>query len=145
VLAWIGRLDSQAEARLFLSLRALARDLASGPAAWRRRRDASAVAAAREDLDLVGDYAGWPESGRVADFRGVVRSHVPGRYAGTVALLVPEERRSLRHDLWWSLVADRVEVHAVPGAHLTSITEHGPELAERLRVCLGGPSASPAS
>jgi amino acid adenylation domain-containing protein len=145
VLAWIGRLDRQAEARLFLSLRALARDLGSGPAAWRRRRDASAVADAREDLDLVGDYTGWPESGRVGEFRGVVRSHVPGRYAGTVVLLVPEERRSLRHDLWWSLVADRVEVHAVPGAHLTSITEHGPELAERLRACLGGPSASPAS
>ena len=28
---------------------------------------------------------------RVAAFRGVVRSHVPGRYAGTVALLVPED------------------------------------------------------
>jgi hypothetical protein len=144
VLAWIGRLDRQAEARLFLSLRALARDLASGPAAWRRRHDASAVAAAREDLDLVGDYTGWPESGRVAEFRGVVRSHVPGRYAGPMTLLVPEQRGSLRRDLWWSLVADSVEIHSVPGAHSTSITEHGPELAERLRACLGGPSAASA-
>jgi hypothetical protein len=147
VLAWIGRLDRQAEARLFLSLRAHVTDLASGPAGWRRMRAASAVAAARgvggEDLDLVASATGWQESERVAAFRLLARSHVPGRYAGPIALLVPAQRGSLRHDLWWSLVADRVEVHSVPGAHLSSITEHGPELAERLRACLGGPSAAP--
>jgi amino acid adenylation domain-containing protein len=142
VLAWIGRLDGQAEARLFLSLRAHVTDLASGPAGWRRRLAVPPAAAPGEDLDLVAGATGWPEGERVAAFRLVARAHVPGRYSGTVALLVPAQRRSLRHDLWWSLVADRVEVHSVPGAHLTSITEHGPELAEQLRACLAGRSAA---
>jgi hypothetical protein len=144
VLAWIGRLDRQAEARLFLSLRAHM-EFISDLMGWRRRRLASSVAAARgvvsEDLHEVTE---WPNSHRVAAFSLLTRTHVPGRYAGPIALLVPEERGSLRRDLWWSLVADSVEVHSVPGAHLTSLTEHGPELAERLRACLGGPSAASA-
>src|SRR6185436_19930948 len=53
VLAWIGRLDGQAEARLFLSLRAHVTDLASGPAGWRRRLAVPPAAAPGEDLDLV--------------------------------------------------------------------------------------------
>ena len=31
--------------------------------------------------------------------------------------------------LWW------VTVHAIPGAHLTAITEHGQAVAARLRAC----------
>jgi pristinamycin I synthase-3/4 len=153
-LAWLGRLDSSAEAELFLNLRDRAMEVAWRIEGWRRRRAAPHAAASRpaaptpgdadarghggEDLDLVASAPTWQESERVAAFRRVARCHVPGRYAGSVTLLVPEQRGSLRRDLWWSLVADRVEVHTVPGAHLTSITEHGTELAERLRACLAG-------
>lgn len=57
----------------------------------------------------------------------------------------PEQRRSLQRDLWWALVADRVEVHTVPGAHMMSITEHGTEVVEQLWACLAGrPRATPA-
>jgi len=34
------------------------------------------------------------------------------------------------------LVADRVEVRTVPGAHLNSITEHTAEVADQLQACL---------
>jgi thioesterase domain-containing protein len=96
------------------------------------------------DLDPAVNGPGWQESERVAAFRRVSRGHVPGRYAGSISLLIPEQRWIPNRDLWWSLVADRVEVHRIPGAHLTSITEHGPEVAERLRACLEGrPRAMP--
>lgn len=159
-IAWLGRLDRSTEAALFLSLRDRAGDAAVRIEGWHPRRAAPNAASSRpagpmpggaaahghggEDLDLAAGTADWPESERIAAFRRVARSHVPGRYAGSITLLVPEQRRSLRRDLWWSLVADRVEVHTVPGAHLTSITEHGTEIAERLRACLAGaPRATP--
>jgi len=47
-------------------------------------------------------------------------------------------------DLWWSLVADRVEVHQIPGAHLTSITAQGREEAEHVRACLASARADRA-
>jgi hypothetical protein len=160
-LAWLAGLDRSAEAALFLSLRVRATELVWRIAGWRGRRAAPHAAASRpagptpgdagvrghggEDLDVAASAPAWQESERVVEFSRIVRSHVPGRYAGSIAMLVPEQRRSPRRDLWWSLVADRVEVHTVPGAHLTSITEHGTEVAEQLRACLAGrPRTTPA-
>jgi pristinamycin I synthase-3/4 len=160
VLAWLCGLDRGAEAALFLSLRNRAMELTRRIARrWRRlieRRAAASQPASpmivgavdrengAEDLDLAANAPTWRESERVVAFRRLARSHVPGRYAGSIAVLVPEQRVSPRGDLWWPLVADRVEVHPIPGAHLTSITEHGPEVAEQLRACLAGPRATPA-
>ncbi|PYM55784.1 MAG: hypothetical protein DMD77_18605, partial [Candidatus Rokuibacteriota bacterium] len=108
--------------------------------------DAAARGHGGEDLDLAASVPTWQDSERVVAFRRVTRCHVPGRYAGSVAVLVPEQRPSPRRDLWWPLVADHVDVYTVPGAYLTSITEHGPQVAKRLRACLAGrPRAAPAS
>ena len=160
-LAWLARLDRSAEAALFLGLRDGATELAWRIAGWRRHAvpdsgasrsvgptpgDAGARGHGGEDLDLAASVPTWQDSERVVAFRRVTRCHVPGRYAGSVAVLVPEQRGSPRRDLWWPLVADRVDVYTVPGAHLTSITEHGPQVAKRLRACLAGrPRAAPAS
>jgi amino acid adenylation domain-containing protein len=157
-LAWVGRLDRGAEGALFLRLRDRATELAGRRPSWRRRRavpatpahqpvaPAPAAAGAHthpgDDLDLAPGAPVWQESERVAAFRQVARCHVPGRYAGSIALLVPEGRRPPRRDLWWSLVAGRVEVHTIPGAHLTSITEHGAEVAEQLQACLAAARAA---
>jgi pristinamycin I synthase-3/4 len=159
-LAWLAWLDPTAEAELFLSLRDRATELDGRIAHWRRRRaapkapasppvastpgDAGATGDGGDDLDLIASAPVWQESERVVAFRRVVRSHVPGRYAGSVALLVPEQRRSARRDLWWPLVADHVEVHAIPGEHLTSITAHGAEVAKQMWTCLAGARAARA-
>lgn len=145
-LAWVGRLDDRAEAALFLAVRDRAISLAWRFAEWRRRRARGEPAPARrprrgEDLDLAAGPRAWAESERVERFREVVRRHVPGRYAGAVSLLVPAGRPTPRRDLWWLRVASRVSVHAIPGAHLTSITEHGAAVAERMRACLAGEGA----
>ncbi len=153
-LAWLAGLDRHAEAALFLSLRDRATELVRRIAGWRRRCVAPDAASPRlpspvpadagvrgpsgEDLDLAASASAWQESERVVAFRLTARAHVPGRYAGSISLLVPEQRRTPQGDLWWPLVADRVEVHAIPGAHLTSITEHGAEIVEQLRACLAG-------
>ena len=153
-LARVGGLDARAEAALFLSVRDRAISLAWRFAEWRRRRTRGEPAPTKrerspvrqgdgEDLDVAAGPRARSESARVTRFREVVRRHVPGRYAGAVFLLVPSERPSPRPDLWWSRVAPRVAVHAIPGAHLTSITEHGPAVAARMRACLGGEEAIP--
>src|SRR5438309_1596264 len=120
-LAWLARLDRSAEAALFLGLRDGATELAWRIAGWRRRAvpdsgasrpvgptpgDAAARGHGGEDLDLAASVPTWQDSERVVAFRRVTRCHVPGRYAGSVAVLVPEQRPSPRRDLWWSLVAD---------------------------------------
>jgi thioesterase domain-containing protein/acyl carrier protein len=140
-LAWVGRLDARAEAALFLAVRDRAISLAWRFAEWRRRRARGEPARGRrprsgEDLDLVAGPRAWAESERVERFRAVVRRYVPEPYGGAVSLLVPVGRPAPRRDLWWSRVAPRVSVHAVPGAHLTSITDHGAAVAERMRACL---------
>jgi amino acid adenylation domain-containing protein len=73
---------------------------------------------------------------RLETYRLVIAGYVPRRYRGTVTLFrsgVDEERPP---DLWWSLVASKVEVYWVPGDHLTSVTRHVHALGERLRACL---------
>ena len=158
-LAWarLARLDRSAEAELFVAWRDRTLEFAESVQERRPRRALAIMVARRtspdahtppeegEDLDIVPTAPIWRESARVTAFRGVVRAHVPGCYPGPIVLLVPAQRKSARPDLWWSLVAERVEVHTIPGAHLTSITEHGAEIAAVLRACLADrPRATPS-
>jgi len=148
--AWsrLAGLDRSAEAELFLDWRDRVTEFAeSEPLDWsalRKKRQpspargASGPAADGEDLDLASGAPVWRETERVTAFRTVVRAHVPGRYQGPIALLVPAQRKTSQPDLWWSRVVRHVEVHSIPGAHLTSITEHGGEVAAVLQACLAG-------
>lgn len=52
-----------------------------------------------------------------------------------------------RRERWRTLIAaktkaNEVEVHIIPGNHITSRTEHLPVLAERLRMCLSKAQAT---
>ncbi len=72
----------------------------------------------------------------VEAYRSIVRAYVPGRYRGRVTVLVPEQRRRRRPDLWWSAIAADVEVQIVPGAHLTALTVHVEALAAQIDASL---------
>ena len=145
VLAWIGQLDGQAE-RQALPEPAGSTDgsrLGAGGMASPARRLCRRPPSARIS-DLVAGATGWQEGERVAAFRLVARAHVPGRYAGAVALARP---RAATQPPARSVVVSgrrsRSRSTRSPGRISTSITEHGPELAERLRACLAGLSAWP--
>jgi thioesterase domain-containing protein len=142
--AMVRGLDHLEEAELFVRIRERVTDLAWRAAArlrgLRKRLAGEGVrrqpAEAAEDRDLAPPPV-WPEGPRVAEYRRLVRAYVPGRYAGRVTLLVPEERPRQAPDLGWSRVAAQVEVRIVPGAHLTAITMHAAAVAKHLRDCLG--------
>jgi amino acid adenylation domain-containing protein len=63
-------------------------------------------------------------------------SYVRRRYAGRLVVLAPSERPDGPGDLGWRRLAADLEVHVVPGAHLTMLTGHTQEVGERLRRCL---------
>jgi len=85
----------------------------------------------------------------VADLEGVWRDitakYIPRRYRGAVSVLLarPESDVNARaHNIGWRRVADAVDVHAIRGAHLTCITVHVDETAERLSGALEGKLAT---
>ncbi len=69
-------------------------------------------------------------------YRRAITWYVPGWYRGTITLFRPEASRKRRPELAWRMVALGVDVHDVPGDHLTSITRYVDVLGERLRACL---------
>jgi hypothetical protein len=77
-----------------------------------------------------------------------VAAYVPGPYDGRVTVFRAAANRRRRRDLGWSRVARDVEVHVIPGTHLTFITRHVAMLGETLRGCLGravGAGAAPTT
>ena len=143
VLAWIGRLDGQAE-RQALPEPAGSRDgsrLGAGGMASPVRRPCR-----RPPRREILIWSRAPRAGRKASewpsFRLVARAHVPGRYAGAVHCSSRAQRRSLRHRS--VVVSGRRSRRGSLGPRGASDLdhEHGPELAERLRACLAGPSAA---
>jgi len=68
-------------------------------------------------------------------YRDIIDRHIPGCYAGRVALLAPTEEIGPRSSLdpeVWRTVAPNLEINLVPGGHLTCITEHVEDLAVAL-------------
>lgn len=66
-------------------------------------------------------------------------SYVPGKYSGRVTLFWPEEwamESSADPTAGWRDVAANVDVHIVPGGHLTCLIQHTAELARHLQMCL---------
>jgi pristinamycin I synthase-3/4 len=133
--ARVRRLDGVAEAKLFDWLRESLLDLprAALEIKWgiarfieRCRGIAPAAASVRAAAQLPA----------VEAYRSIVRAYVPGRYRGRVTVLVPEQRRRGRPDLWWSAIAPDVDVRIVPGAHLTALTVHVEALAAQIGASL---------
>ncbi len=72
-----------------------------------------------------------------AVYRHAVAGYVPSRYPGRVTLILSaEEGAPARYDRAWRRVAKEVEVHVVPGDHLTALTQHIHAIACSLKACL---------
>jgi amino acid adenylation domain-containing protein len=78
--------------------------------------------ALRQDYEAISD---WVASG-----------YVPKPYLGKITLFWNSEEPF--HRVEWRKVAKakKVEVHIIPGTHMTCLTEHVHALAEHLRMCL---------
>jgi amino acid adenylation domain-containing protein len=66
-------------------------------------------------------------------------SYVPRKYSGRVTLFWPAEwamENSPDPTAGWRDVAAEVDVHIVPGGHLTCLIHHTAELARHLQMCL---------
>ncbi len=72
-------------------------------------------------------------------FGRAMNGYVPRLYPDRVTLFLASELSVERSDdptLGWCEVAKEVDVHLVPGDHLTSITRHVKFIAKKLRACL---------
>ncbi|HYP28695.1 MAG TPA: amino acid adenylation domain-containing protein [Blastocatellia bacterium] len=72
-------------------------------------------------------------------YHRIMEAYVPQFYGGKVTLFWPGEADPEPPGdptMGWGRVAREVEVHAIPGRHLTCITRHADALAARLKLCL---------
>ena len=81
---------------------------------------------------------------KIADtYAKAMTSYVPRQYSGRVTLFWPDESPfgPSSDPTWgWRDVAAEIEVHTVPGGHLTCITKHAPETAGILKKCIDSAS-----
>jgi len=109
-----------------------------------RRAVAETAARARADraaapapVSGATEFDGPDVLGRTQAFTRAVRRYVPSRYDGRVTLFVAESGRSAgSEDRGWRQVAGDVQIHVIPGEHLTFITRYVEVLGERLRDAL---------
>jgi thioesterase domain-containing protein len=72
-------------------------------------------------------------------YKRVNRVYVPGRYSGRLTILWPESEPRNRPgypDGVWRALVGAVDLHIVPGGHLTCLTRHVETLAVRVVACL---------
>src|SRR5208282_753917 len=99
--------------------------------------------------DLATEVPPSPDSmneKRFARYHTVIDSYVPEIYDGSVVFFrsqAMQSRAPVDPPAGWGKVAKDVEVHWLPGDHLTCLSEHLVTLAEHLASCLGEASASP--
>jgi thioesterase domain-containing protein len=63
---------------------------------------------------------------------------IPRKYPGRITLFWPEDDEERPEDAasYWSKVAREVELHVLPGNHITCITKYAPVMARELQTCL---------
>jgi hypothetical protein len=91
------------------------------------------------DRSTSGDTAGRnPTLDQAYD--DAMNAYVPRAYGGKVTILWPAELEAADGDpgLGWRDVAPSVQVHTVPGGHLTCLTKYIGELSACLKECLAG-------
>jgi thioesterase domain-containing protein len=79
--------------------------------------------------------AGGP-GGLDAVYRRAVASYMPRAYRGRITLFRSQEDTRDGFEFEWHKIAKEMDVHVVPGRHITSITHHVQIVAEKLRTCL---------
>jgi thioesterase domain-containing protein len=79
-----------------------------------------------------------PDSDLYAPYRYLEDTFLPKKYPGRITLFWPEDDEEKPEDAasCWSKVAREVELHVLPGDHITCITKHAPVLARELQTCL---------
>jgi thioesterase domain-containing protein len=88
---------------------------------------------------------GEPHDRLMRMYARVMKTYKIRRYRGSITILWAQDEPAQGPDgpaKVWRKTGSRLEIHHVPGAHLTCITTHVRALAERLRACLDpGPNA----
>jgi hypothetical protein len=90
----------------------------------------------RNEPPAVPEYVPSP---RQLEYRAAIEGYVPEPYDGSVAFFRSksmESRAPGDPTAGWAQVATDVDVHWIPGEHLTCLTEHVDALAEHLGACL---------
>jgi amino acid adenylation domain-containing protein len=93
-----------------------------------------------------GTYMAYDASGRLVPlvphdhqsemqlrYSQAIDRYAGGRYGGRLAVVAGATPRDTSRDLGWSRFAASVEVHDLPGDHVTLVTRHVGELAETIR------------
>jgi len=161
VAAAAGALDRvlkvmRVDARRRLALRGMLGRAASR-VRWTRRHGRLMAAGAPKLAQLRKRFVG--EADRAVTIRGpelfentwrrITATYIPVRYRGTVTVILarPGGAVGAREDkrIGWRHVCDRLDLRAVRGEHLTCITSHVDETAQRLNECLGAPPAANAT
>jgi thioesterase domain-containing protein len=93
-----------------------------------------------EELGIPGPAFDDPELRlRLVRFGGILLNYRPKPYPGRVVLLRTKSLgRSYPTDLTagWGKLVPQIEVHELPGEHLTFLTEHAGVVAEHIGTCL---------
>jgi hypothetical protein len=73
------------------------------------------------------------ESETILRYLQAMDKYAGGFYNGRLVLVCSSERKEPPRDLGWSRFAARVEIHDIPGDHVTLVTRHVVELAQVIR------------
>jgi thioesterase domain-containing protein len=114
----------------------------------RRRVGTTGAPAARRPRDEQSWPGGLSQPEKDFAFHRAVDGYVPGPYRGRIVLLRTDSMLSRTPgdpSIGWRHVNPDVEVHAIPGAHMTCLTEHVESLARCLAGCLRDGAADPGS
>jgi hypothetical protein len=144
------RLSPEQQADLFLAYRHVRRTFYY----WRLSKFKQTRTAKEQKPDKVAEaprinefiprrevFRGWPNI-----YEWALAGYIPHSYPDKVTFFWTEEEPH-RREIWrrWmetKTQADKVEVHIIPGNHITSRTEHLPKLAELLRKCVSKAQAT---
>jgi thioesterase domain-containing protein len=93
----------------------------------------------KSETDATGPIVEDRRKRANAAYARAIQGYVPGRFCGPVTLLWPSELTLEDPNdptAGWSRVASDVDVHMVPGGHITCVTNHVTDLARALSTCL---------
>jgi amino acid adenylation domain-containing protein len=92
-----------------------------------------------EDKDPIART--WADQRRKVDdaYTRAIAGYIPRPYEGEITVILAKDdppEGPMDRTWGWGKVATAVQVHSVPGDHLTSLTRHADVLARQLRACL---------
>ena len=110
---------------------------------WSPKERQNGEARAEEEnsaIQVSGDHSQYANEA----YLRAMTSYVPRKYSGRVTLFWPSEwmaETSSDATTGWRDVTADVDVHVVPGGHMTCLIHHTEELARHLQMCLSAAQA----